>query len=166
MDKGYRTALTPGETQEPLKDFLNTFLLTHQYNSPSSPHTQGASGLAKSSLSSLIRWHIVHSLNHCYSWIYDAVMGEGVCVFVCVALDQVGERKMREVGEKAFWHFRSWFGHNDGECKQLVCFCQPEVLSEYWTVFASVLTKIKRRYWAATKLKASTELYVKKLMQN
>lgn len=42
-NKDYRTVLTPGETQEPLKVFLNTYLptylLAHQYNPPSSPHT-------------------------------------------------------------------------------------------------------------------------------
>lgn len=42
-NKDYRTVLTPGETQEPLQIFLNTYLptylLAHQYNPPSSPHT-------------------------------------------------------------------------------------------------------------------------------
>lgn len=65
----HRTLPTPAETQELLKEFLNTFL-------PRCWHvsiillpcftSRGQLELAKSSLLSLFRWHIVHSLNHCY----------------------------------------------------------------------------------------------------
>lgn len=101
--KDHRTLLTPAETLEPLKDFLNTFLPRCWHMSiillPCSTSREQLE-LAKSSLSCLFRWHIIHSLNHCYPQIYEAVMGDGVCVAVC---HQDEERKMREAGEKAFW---------------------------------------------------------------
>lgn len=62
-DKDYRTVRTRGESQKPLKHFLNIclpiYLIMHQYNPPYSLLTQGAAGVGqvKSIISHYVTYH-------------------------------------------------------------------------------------------------------------